>query len=61
MHALGVAVPLPDSAVAEAEGIRAVMEDQFLTPGEVEEAALKCAWLAHYWVRHAESTDWHSR
>jgi hypothetical protein len=37
--------------VGQLERIRRTLEDLLLLPPEVEEAALKCCWLAHYWVR----------
>ena len=42
-----------ESAVGQLERIRRTLEDLLLLPPEVEEAALKCCWLAHYWVRSA--------
>ncbi|KAK9807830.1 hypothetical protein WJX72_010495 [[Myrmecia] bisecta] len=43
------ALQAAESAVAEAEGVRGAVEDMFLSQEEVEEAALRCTWLARYW------------
>jgi hypothetical protein len=50
------APPPVESAVGQLERIRQTLEDLLLLPPEVEEAALKCCWLAHYWVRASSSS-----
>jgi hypothetical protein len=38
-----------DAAASEVEGLRAALAVASLSGAEVEEAAMRCLWLARYW------------